>query len=111
MSLRKSFIAVVGIILACGMGAAAIGQEPQPQSQTAPVQDETLRRERIERMQERRHERVERRRERNEGDPGMGRHEGRGRLLSELNLSEQQRQQRRAIMERRLESTKVQREE
>jgi Spy/CpxP family protein refolding chaperone len=111
MSLRKRFVAVVGIILACGMGAAAIGQEPQSQSPTAPVQDGTLRRERIERMQERRHERMERRGEGNEGRPGTGRHEGMGRLMSELNLSEQQRQQRRAIMERRLESTKVQREE
>jgi Spy/CpxP family protein refolding chaperone len=109
MSLRKGFVAVAGIILACGMGAAAIGQEPQ--SPTAPAQDGTLRRERIERMQERRAERMERRREGNEGQPGMGRHEGMGRLMSELNLSEQQRQQRRAIMERRLESTKAQREE
>jgi Spy/CpxP family protein refolding chaperone len=110
MSLRKSFAAVVGIILACGMGAVALGQEPQPQSQTAPIQDGTLRRERIERMQERRHERKEGREE-TAGHPGMGRHDGVGRLMSELNLTEQQRQQRRAIMERRLDSTKVQREE
>lgn len=110
MSLRKGFVAVVGIILACGMGAAALAQQTQPQSQTAPVQDGTLRRERIERMQERRHERLERRREGNEGHPGMGRHGEIGRL-SELNLTEQQQQQRRAIMERRLESTKAQREE
>ena len=105
MSLRKSFVAVVGIILACGMGAAAIGQEPQPQSQTAPVQDGTLRRERIEQMQERRHERMEQRREAGEGHGRLDR------LGAELNLTEQQQQQRRAIMERRLEGTKVQREE
>lgn len=103
MSLRKSFVAVVGIILVCGMGAAAVGQEPQPQ--TAPVPDGTLSRERIERMQERRHERMERRREAGEGRERLGR------LRAELNLTEQQQQQRRAIMERRLESTKVQREE
>ena len=56
-------------------------------------------------MQERRHQRLERRREASEGRERMGR------LMKELNLSEQQIQQRRAIMERRLESTKVQREE
>lgn len=105
MSLRKNFVAVVGIIIACGMGAVAVGQEPQPPSQTAPVQDGTLRRERLERMQERRHQGMERRREASEGRERMGR------LIQELNLSEQQIQQRRAIMERRLESTKVQREE
>lgn len=108
MSLRKSLVAVVGIVLACGMGvAAATAQETQ--SQTAPGQDETLRKERIERMQERRERREKR--QGIAGHPGMGRHGGMGRLVRELNLTEQQLQQRRAIMERRLESTKVQREE
>lgn len=108
MFLRKGLLAVVEIVLACGMGAAA-AMAQEPQSQTAPGQDETLRTERIERMQERRE-----RREQRQGTAGhreMGRHGGMGRLMRELNLTEQQLQQRRAIMERRLESTKVQREE
>ena len=59
-------------------------------------------------MQKRR-ERMERR----EGIAGHRRHSGMGRHgeIGELNLTDEQRQQRRAIMERRLESTKVQREE
>jgi protein CpxP len=110
MTLRKYLIAVVEIILACGMGTLAVyGQELQAQSQTGPVQDGTLRRERIERMQERR-KRMERR-EGGEDHRRMGRHGDMDRLMHELNLTEAQRQQRRAIIERRLESTKVQREE
>jgi len=107
MFLRKGLLAVVGIVLACGMGAAAMAQKPQPQSQTAPRQDETLRKEQIERMQERR----ERREQGIAGHREIDRHGGMGRLMRELNLTEQQLQQRRAIMERRLESTEVQREE
>jgi protein CpxP len=109
MSLRKVLAAVAGIILVCGISAVgALGQETPPQSQTAPAQDESLRRDRIERMQKRR-ERMERR----EGIAGDRRHSGMGRHgeIGELNLTDEQRQQRRAIMERRLEITKVQREE
>ena len=107
MFLRKGLVAVVGIVLACGMGAAAA--TAQDQSQTPPGQDETLRKERIEGMQERRE-----RREQRQGIAGhreMGRHGGMGRRMRELNLTEQQLEQRQAIMERRVESTKVQREE
>lgn len=106
MSLRKSLLAVVGIILACGMGTFA--QEPQPQSETAPRPNGSFQRDRIERM--------ERHRERMGGREHMGARRGRrrggmGHLMRELNLSEEQRQQGRAIMQRRLESTKLQREE
>jgi Spy/CpxP family protein refolding chaperone len=58
---------------------------------------------------ERRHERIGNR----EGcrlREGRERHGGLGRI-GELNLTEEQRQQSRAILERRLESTKLQREE
>ena len=98
MFLRKGLLGAIGIILAAGVGAGAtFGQDPQTQSQTAPRQDETLRRDRIERM--------ERLRER------LGRRRGMGHLIRELNLTEEQRQQSRAILQRRLESTKFQREE
>lgn len=105
MSLRKSLFAVLGTILACV--AIALAQEPQ--SQTPPPTDGTLRRDAIERMEQHR-ERLGRR-EGIEGRKGMGRRGGGGHLMRELNLSEEQRQQSRAIMQRRLESTKSQREE
>ena len=107
MFLRKSLLGVLGIFLTCGMGALA--QEPQPQSPTIPQQDGSFRRDRIERM-ERHRERLGRR-EGIRGDKGMGRRGGMDHLMRELNLSEEQRQQSRAIMQRRLESTKLQREE
>jgi protein CpxP len=106
MFLRKSLLGVLGIFLACGMGAFA--QEPQPQP-TIPQPDGSFRRDRTERM-ERHRERLGRR----EGirvDKGMGRRGGIGHLMRELNLTEEQRQQSRAIMQRRLEGTKLQREE
>ncbi|HEV7797049.1 MAG TPA: Spy/CpxP family protein refolding chaperone [Pyrinomonadaceae bacterium] len=105
MSLRKSLFGVLGTILACG--AIAFAQERQPQ--TSPTQDETLRRERIERVES--HRQGLGRREGREGRRGMDRRDGRGHLMRELNLSEEQRQQSRAIMQRRLEGTKSQREE
>jgi Spy/CpxP family protein refolding chaperone len=104
MYLRKTLFGILGIILAGGIMAFA--QEPQPQTPATP--DATFRKERIERRQRHR-ERVDR-----EGlgkDRGMGRRGGAGRLMRDLNLSEEQRQQARAIMQRRLESTKAQREE
>lgn len=113
MSFRKVLAAVAGMILVCGISAVgALGQETPPQSQTAPARDESLRRDRIERIQKRR-ERMERREgiAGHRGHSGMGRDGEIGRLMGELNLTDEQRQQRRAIMERRLESTKVQREE
>jgi Spy/CpxP family protein refolding chaperone len=106
MFLRKSLFGILGIILACGI--VAFAQEPQPQIPS--TQDDSFRKERIERM-ERHRERMGRR----EGMPrpdGMGRRGGgMGHLMRELNLTEEQRQQSRAIMQRRLESTKTQREE
>lgn len=104
MFFRKSLLGILGIILAFGM--VAFAQGPQPQTpQTAP--DGTFRRDRTERM-ERHRERMWGR----EGHEGMGRRgPGMGRFMRELNLSDEQRQQARAIMQRRLESTKAQREE
>ena len=106
MFLRKSLLSVAGIILAGG-AFAAFAQEPKPQSPTAPAQDGAFQKDRIERM--------ERHRERIGGREGMGRRgmhrRGMGRLMRELNLTEEQRQQSRAIMQRRLASTKLQREE
>lgn len=106
MFLGKSLFGILGIVLACGI--VAFAQEPQPQ--TPSTQDDTVRKERIERM-ERHRERMGRR-------EGMRRHDGMGRRgggmghsMRELNLTEEQRQQSRAIMQRRLESTKTQREE
>ena len=105
MFLRKGLLGAVGIILAGGMGVFA----QEAQSQKAPAQDGTLQRDRIERM--------ERHRERMGGHEGMGprremgRRGGMGHLMRELNLTDEQRQQGRAMMQRRLESTKLQREE
>jgi len=108
MFLRKGLLGAMGIILAAGMGAA-FSQEPQTQSQTSPGLDETFRRDRIERL-ERQRERWERR-DGIEGHRDMGRRGGIGYLIRELNLTEEQRQQSRAILQRRLESTKLQRGE
>ena len=105
MFLRKSLFAVVGIMLAVGMGVCA----QETQSQTPSTQDGTLQRDRDERM-ERHRERMGNREGRGPRE-GRERHGGMGRMMQELNLTEEQRQQSRAIMQRRLESTKVQREE
>jgi protein CpxP len=106
MSFRKSLFGIMGTILACGI--VAFAQEPQPQ--TPSTQDETFRKERIERMG--RHREQMGSREGMRGHDGIGRRRvGMGHLMRELNLTEEQRQQGRAIMRRRLESTKVQREE
>ena len=105
MFLRKSLLGVAGIILAVGVGAFA----QEAQSQKVPAQDEALQKDRIERM-ERHRERMGGR-EGVGGRRGMGRRGGLGHLMRELNLSEEQRRQGRAIMQLRLESTKLQREE
>lgn len=105
MFLRKSLLGILGTILACGM--VAFAQEPQPQ--TPSTQDGTFRGDRIERM-ERHRERMGRR-EGIRGEKGMAHRGGMGHIMRELNLSEEQRQQSRAILQRRLESTKSQREE
>lgn len=100
MSLQKSLPGIFGIILAFGLSAFA----QEPQSPTAPTPDSTLRRQKIEQR-----DRHVKRTGRHEGFGRRG--PGMGRFMHELNLSEEQRQQMRAITERRLESTKTQREE
>ena len=103
MLLRKSLFGIPGLVLACGM--VAFAQEPQPQAPS--TQDDSFRQERADRK--------ERRRERLGDREGIGREGRRGNGIShltrELNLTEEQRQQHRAIVQRRLESTRTQREE
>ena len=105
MFLGKSLFGVVGVMLAVGMGVCA----QETQSQTPSTQDGTLQRERVERM-ERRRERMETREGRRPRE-GQELHRGMGRLMGQLNLTEEQRQESRAIMQGRLESTKLQLEE
>lgn len=108
MHSRKSLFGLLGVFLLSGI--AVLAQQPQTPA-TAP--DETLRKERIEQRAERHRQRMERHRERGEleGHRRMGRHGGMGRMMRELKLSDEQRQQSRAIVQRRLEATKGQREE
>jgi Spy/CpxP family protein refolding chaperone len=101
---RKSLLSAAGIILAGGIGVLA----QEPQSQPPSTQEGTFQRQRIERM--------ERRGQRKAGREGIGRrqgmgHRGMGQMMRELNLSEEQRQQSRAIMQRRMQNMKPQREE
>jgi protein CpxP len=105
MSLRKNLFGILGIVLAGG--ALAFAQEPQ--TQTPTTHDRSIRRDGIERM-ERDRARLGRR-EGMEGRQGRDRRRGMGQLMRELNLSDEQRQQSRAIVQRRLESTRSQREE
>ena len=108
MFIRKSLLGMVGIILAAGM--IAFAQEPQPQ---IPPHQTQARGERMEQRRERMRARIGRQGAgRHKGHDGMGRRgPGMGHLMRDLNLSEAQREQSRAIMQRRLEGTKVQREE
>ena len=101
MVLRKGMFAVLGIILA--MATFATAQEQQP-----PAASQGIDRARTERL-DRRRERL-RQREGRMGQRGFG-HRDSFRFMRELNLSEAQQQQRKAIVERRLESIKAQREE
>ena len=109
MFLRKSLLGVIGIILALGMMAFA--QEPQPQN--PPALEGRLRGERMEKRRERLRARLGEHegRRRHKGREGMGRRGPGMGHLRELNLTDAQREQSRAIMQRRLESTKGQREE
>ena len=104
MFLRKGMFAVLAIILVAGTFAFA-----QERQQPTASPEGTLQRDRTERK-ERRRERLGRR-EGRLGRKALGRRAGMGRFMHELNLSEQQREQSRAIVQRRLESTKSQREE
>ncbi len=85
------------ISLTLAFGAIAYGQEPQ-----APAQDRASRGDRMRHREGRSHERM-----------GKGGRHGFGKMhgLRQLNLTEEQRQQQRAILQRHLESIKVQREE
>jgi Spy/CpxP family protein refolding chaperone len=106
MSLRKSFLGITGIILSFGM--VALAQQTQP---TTTTQDKTLKQDRLERR-ERLRERLALLRQRHGGPEGFRRRgAGPGSLMRGIQLSDEQRQQARAIMQRRLESTKSQREE
>lgn len=105
MSFRKNLLGISGIILTFGM--VAFAQQPQT---TTTTPDGTLKRERLERREKLR-ERLEGMR-RHGGREGFGRRgPGPGNLMRGIELSAEQRQQSRAIMQRRLESTKAQREE
>lgn len=102
MSLKKNLPGIAGIILTFGMVAFA----QQSQTPTTPP-DGTPKNERLERR--------EKHRERLDGMRGHDREafgfRGPGNLIQELNLSEAQREQLHAITQRRVESTKAQREE
>ena len=102
MSSLRILMGSSGIVLAGVI--AVIAQQPQTQSQ--PVPNTTLRQESIERRERRRDRLVQRRRER------LRWHGPRlGRLARQLELTEAQRQQARAIIEHRRESTRAQRAE
>lgn len=103
MSLRKGLLGVIGVILVGGLGVFA----QEPQTQTPSSQDGTLQRDRSERLERRR----QRLAGREEIRKGMRHGRGVGRMLGDLNLTDEQRQQGRAIMQRRLEGLKPQREE
>lgn len=103
MSLRQNLLGITGIILTFGLVAFA----QQPQTPTTK-QDGTLQGERIERREKLR-ERLDGMRQRHGGTEGL-RQRGPG-LLRGIQLSDDQRQQVRAITQRRLEGTKTQREE
>src|SRR6185503_20090262 len=99
MFLRKSIISVLGLSLT--LASVAVAQEAQPQSPTTP-----------ETRMKARSERLARRGERGKRRAGMRHRGGIARhLMKELNLTEDQRQQARAIMQRRLAGTKAQRQE
>ncbi len=98
MFLRKSIISVLGLILI--LASVAVAQEAQPQSPTTP---DARMKTRLEPSAT--HGELRKRRGGMRHRGGIGRH-----LMKELNLSDEQRQQARAIMQRRLEGTKAQRE-
>jgi len=94
---RKSLIIILGAILASS--TIAVAQQTQTQSSAAGAQFK------------RRSERLAERGERRGRHEGMRHRGGIGHLIRELNLTDAQRQQARAIMQRRLQGTTTQREE
>jgi Spy/CpxP family protein refolding chaperone len=108
MSLRRSLLGISGIILSFGI--VAFAQESQTASK---AQDGALRSERLERKEKLR-ARIEgmRRHSGREGGEGFGRRgPGLGHAIRGIDLTTAQREQIRAITQRRLESTKLQRED
>ena len=93
----KSLITTLGIILA--FGTLALAQQPQTQSAAGDAQFK------------RRSERLAERGERKGRREGIRHRGGIGHLIRELNLTDEQREQGRAITRRRLEGTRSQREE
>ncbi|MCM3900400.1 MAG: Spy/CpxP family protein refolding chaperone [Pyrinomonadaceae bacterium] len=85
------------ISLTLALGAVAYGQQPQ-----SPAQDGDLRRQTMRQREGRSQERIGR-----GGRYGFGKFRG----MRELNLTDEQRQQQRAIFQHHLESIKAQREE
>ncbi len=94
---RKSLITVLGTILA--FGTIVLAQQTQTQTPDADARLKS----RSERFAARGERRGHRQRMGHRGDAGH--------LMRELNLTDEQRQQSRAIMQRRLAGTKSQREE
>lgn len=94
---RKALITILGIILA--FGTVVVAQQTQTQSPDTGAQLKS------------RSERFAARGERRGRRKGMGHRGGSGHLMRELNLTDEQRQQSRAIMQRRLAGSKSQREE
>jgi len=92
---RRNLTVVISLILA--LGAIAFGQQPQAQAPEGGMRPDSVR------------HRDGRRHDKNDsvGRHGFGRFPG----MRQLNLTEDQRQQQRAIVQRHLESTKAQREE
>jgi periplasmic protein CpxP/Spy len=91
----KSLIMILGIMLA--FGTVVVAQQTQTQSEAGQLK--------------RGLERFPARGERRGRREGMGHRGGVGHLIRELNLTDEQRQQARAIMQQRLAGTKEQREE
>jgi Spy/CpxP family protein refolding chaperone len=118
MSLRKNLFGVTAIVLTFGM--LAFAQQTQPHTTT----QDTLKNERLERSErlrqradgmnlerrEKLRERLDGLRSRNGGPEGF-RRRGPGDHMPGVQLSEEQKLQARAIMQRRIEGTKTQREE
>ena len=102
MMLQKRLPGALAVLFA--LGVVTFGQEPQPQT-PAP---NTLRRDGIERAERRRQREMFRQGMR---ERGVGRHLKSQRFAQELKLTEEQKQQQRAIVQRRLQSLKGQREE
>ncbi len=95
MFLRRILPLLISLTLA--FGATAYGQQPQ-----TPAQDGGIRGEGMRHREGRSHERMGR-----GGRHGFGKFRG----MRELNLTDEQRQQQRAIVQRHLESVKAKREE